>query len=65
MEQQKNWRKLNGDRIKGPIADEVRKVLVREKELGHEMKVCIGTDSQVKARPTVHPGGQKKPNSQR
>ncbi len=52
MEQQKNWRKLNGDRIKGPIADEVRKVLVREKELGHEMKVCIGTDSQVKGKET-------------
>ena len=52
MEQQKNWRKLNGDRIKGPIADEVRKVLVREKEAGHQMKVCIGTDSQVKGKET-------------
>ncbi len=52
MEQQKNWRRLNGDRIRGPIADEVRKVLVREKELGHEMKVCIGTDSQVKGKET-------------
>ena len=59
MEQQKNWRKLNGDRIKGPIADEVRKVLVREKELGHEMKVCIGTDSQVKARPNGSSGRGK------
>jgi hypothetical protein len=43
MEQQ--WRKLDGTRLKRPIEDEVRSVLVREKELGHEMKVSIGTDS--------------------
>jgi uncharacterized protein len=52
MEQQHQWRKLNGERIKQPIEDEVRNVLVREKELGHEMKVCIGTDSQVKGKIT-------------
>ena len=51
MEQQKKWRKLSGEQIKGSIVDEVRKVLVREKEAGHQMKVCIGTDSQVKALP--------------
>jgi predicted RNase H-related nuclease YkuK (DUF458 family) len=45
---QKQWRKLSGERITGSIEDEVRKVLVREKEMGHQMKVCIGTDSQVK-----------------
>jgi uncharacterized protein len=50
MEQQ--WRKLNGERIKQPIEDEVSNVLIREKELGHEMKVCIGTDSQVKGKIT-------------
>jgi uncharacterized protein len=48
MEQQQQWRKLNGERIKQPIEDEVSNVLIREKEMGHEMKVCIGTDSQVK-----------------
>jgi uncharacterized protein len=52
MAQQKKWRKLSGEPIKGPIEDEVRKVLVREKELGHQMKVCIGTDSQVKGAET-------------
>lgn len=46
------WRKLNGERIRRPIADEVRSVIVREKELGHELKVCIGTDSQVKSKET-------------
>ena len=53
MEQeQQQWRKLSGERIKIPIADEVSKVLMRERETGHEMKVCIGTDSQVKGKET-------------
>jgi len=51
MEQQ-HWRKLSGERIKIPIIDEVTNVLKREREAGHEMKVCIGTDSQVKGKET-------------
>ena len=53
------WRKLNGQRVKGPIADEIRSVIVREKEMGHQLKVCIGTDSQVKARPNGRAGRGK------
>jgi len=52
MEQQQQWRKLNGERIKVPIAEQVNSVLMFEKETGHELKVCIGTDSQVKGRIT-------------
>lgn len=53
MEQeQQQWRKLSGERIKIPITDEVSNVLIREKEMGHAMKVCIGTDSQVKGKET-------------
>jgi uncharacterized protein len=53
MEQeQQQWRKLSGERIKIPIAEEVSRVLMREKEIGHELKVCIGTDSQVKSKVT-------------
>ncbi len=52
MEQEHSWRKWNGDRINKPIAEEVAHVLKRESEAGHEMKVCIGTDSQVKNRVT-------------
>ena len=53
MEQeQQQWRKLNGQRIKIPIAEEVSHVLMREREAGHELKVCIGTDSQVKGKET-------------
>lgn len=51
MEQQQ-WRKLNGQRITRSIEKEVRNVIVREKESGHELKVCIGTDSQVKGKET-------------
>ena len=50
--EQRQWRKLNGEKIRRPIEDEVRAVLVREKEMGHELKVCIGTDSQVKGKET-------------
>ncbi|MET0393200.1 MAG: ribonuclease H-like YkuK family protein [Chitinophagaceae bacterium] len=52
MEQTQQWRKLSGERIRRPIADELRGVIGREKEMGHELKVCIGTDSQVKGRDT-------------
>ena len=51
MEQQQ-WRKLDGTRILQGIEDEVRAVILREKQAGHQLKVCIGTDSQVKGRET-------------
>lgn len=47
--EQQQWRKLSGQRIIHPIEDEIRSMIVREKEAGNELKVCIGTDSQVKA----------------
>ena len=50
--EQRQWRKLNGEKIRRPIEDEVRAVLVREKEMGHQLKVCIGTDSQMKGKET-------------
>ena len=42
------WRKLNGTRIKQPIEDEVRVMLMKEKEMGYDITICIGTDSQRK-----------------
>lgn len=50
MEQQ--WRKLDGTLIGQPIADEIREVVARETAAGHELKVCIGADSQVKGSVT-------------
>ena len=52
MEQQRQWRRLDGSKVKTSIEDEVRQVIVSEKEAGHQLKVCIGTDSQVKRRET-------------
>jgi hypothetical protein len=43
-----NWRRLNGQKIELPIKDAVQKTLQREIAAGYKMKVCIGTDSQVK-----------------
>jgi uncharacterized protein len=52
MKQEQLWRKLSGERIRRPIEEEVRSAVVTEKEMGHELKVCIGTDSQVKGKET-------------
>jgi predicted RNase H-related nuclease YkuK (DUF458 family) len=52
MQRLQHWRRLDGTRIKVPIEEEVREVLVREKTQGNRLKVCIGTDSQVKGAST-------------
>src|SRR5215207_6516968 len=52
MEQQLRWRKLSGEKIHRPIADEIMAVIARERAVGHELKVCIGSDSQVKGKET-------------
>lgn len=46
------WRRFDGTRIELPIAEAVRTTLIREKEAGHRLKVCIGTDSQVRGKVT-------------
>ena len=38
--------------VRMPIEAEVRTMLVKEKNIGHQLKVCIGTDSQVKGKET-------------
>ena len=52
MKKVKKWRKLSGEEINVPISEEVDQVLAFEKAQGHDLKVCIGTDSQVKGRIT-------------
>jgi uncharacterized protein len=52
MEQQQQWRKLSGEKISRPMEDEIAEVIARERAMGNELKVCIGTDSQVKGRET-------------
>jgi predicted RNase H-related nuclease YkuK (DUF458 family) len=46
------WRKFNGDKIELPIKDEVERAIQKETEAGYRLKVCIGTDSQVKSQET-------------
>lgn len=45
-----HWRRLNGDEITLPIKDAVRDAIVRETQSGHKLKICIGTDSQVRGK---------------
>ena len=46
------WRKFNGDPINLHIKDAVEQAINRETQAGYHLKVCIGTDSQVKGKET-------------
>jgi predicted RNase H-related nuclease YkuK (DUF458 family) len=46
------WRKFNGEILLLPIKEAVKKVLDEEAQNNTKLKVCIGTDSQVKANTT-------------
>lgn len=46
------WRKFNGDPIDAPILEAAEMAIKRESALGFKLKVCIGTDSQVKGLET-------------
>lgn len=48
------WRRLNGTKIEQPILEAVEAVLEREIAAGNKMKVCIGTDSQVRNKVTEY-----------
>jgi predicted RNase H-related nuclease YkuK (DUF458 family) len=42
------WRRLNGEQIRDNILDAVRQTVDNEIAAGYKLKVCIGTDSQVR-----------------
>ena len=44
------WRKFNGEPIGLPIYDAVEQAIRKETNAGYKLKVCIGTDSQVKGQ---------------
>ena len=46
------WRKFNGDPIELPIKQAVEEAIKKETARGFKLKVCIGTDSQVRAGET-------------
>lgn len=43
-----SWKKFSGESLQAPIMQEVENTIEREFQLGNKLKVCIGTDSQVK-----------------
>jgi predicted RNase H-related nuclease YkuK (DUF458 family) len=43
------WKKFSGEVIKSSILEEVEQAIIRETQNGYKLKVCIGTDSQVKS----------------
>jgi predicted RNase H-related nuclease YkuK (DUF458 family) len=47
-----HWRKFNGEALNLPIKDAVAETIIRETSNGIKLKVCIGTDSQVKGSDT-------------
>jgi uncharacterized protein len=46
------WRKFNGEPLETPIKLAVEQAIQREVAKGNKLKVCIGTDSQVKGHET-------------
>ena len=46
------WRKFNGEPLGLPVYNAVENVIRKETAAGYRLKVCIGTDSQVKGQET-------------
>lgn len=46
------WRKLNSEPLLVSLKESVEQTIIRETEKGFKLKVCIGTDSQVKGTET-------------
>jgi len=43
-----SWKKFSGESLPVDLVAEVERTIERETEAGNKLKVCIGTDSQVK-----------------
>lgn len=48
------WRRFNGEKIELPIKQAVEDTIVQQTQQGYRLKVCIGTDSQVKSGVTEY-----------
>ncbi len=44
------WKRFDGRKIHQSIENEIRQIVTTEAMQGHSLKVCIGTDSQVKGK---------------
>lgn len=46
------WRTFSGEPLKKPVKKSVEDAIIRETKAGFHLKVCIGTDSQVRGAET-------------
>ena len=46
------WRTFSGEPLRAPVKKAVEEAIVRERKKGFNLKVCIGTDSQVRGEET-------------
>lgn len=46
------WRTFSGEPLKLPVKKAVEDAIIRETKAGFHLKVCIGTDSQVRGKET-------------
>jgi len=46
------WRRFSDEPLRLPVKNEVEQAIIRETQAGYKLKVCIGTDSQVRAADT-------------
>ena len=46
------WRNFSGEPLKLPVKNAVEDAIVRETNAGYKLKVCIGTDTQVRGLET-------------
>ena len=46
------WRRFSGEPLREPVKKAVEDAIIRETKAGFKLKVCIGTDSQVRATET-------------
>lgn len=45
-----SWKTFNGSVIDLPLKEAVRAAIIREHSEGHRLKVCIGSDSEVRGK---------------
>lgn len=46
------WRRFSGEPLRMPVKKAVEEAIIRETNSGYKLKVCIGTDSQVRSAET-------------
>lgn len=48
------WRQMNGTAVLDDLSTAVEKLILQEKKNGFRLRICIGTDSQVKGTTTEY-----------